>query len=99
MEIRKYWCKNCKKEHVVKTYENKSEALMNLFMENAFPNIWNELKEKQKEMSIEEFCKELVETSIYNFHKYMKKLKIPKESIKQKGELENQEKIENETKR
>ena len=97
MEIRKYWCKNCKKEHIVKTYENKSEALMDVFMKNAFPDIWGKLKEKQKEMSIEEFCKELVETSVYNFHKYMRKLRFNKNSIKQKEDIENPEKIENET--
>ena len=96
MKIEKYWCKNCKKEHIVKTYENKSEALMDVFMEHAFPNIWNELKEKQKEMPIEEFCRELVETSVYNFHKYMKRLKFNKKSIKQKEDTENPEKIQKE---
>jgi hypothetical protein len=89
MEIRKYWCDNCKKEHIVKIYENKSEALADVFMENAFPDIFNNLKEKQKELSIEEFCKELVETSVYNFHKHMKRLKVPKGSIKKKEAGEN----------
>jgi hypothetical protein len=89
MEIRKFWCNNCKKEHIVKTYENKSEALADVFMENSFPNIWDHLKEKQKELPIEEFCKVLVEASVYNFHKHMKQLKIPKESIKQMNKSED----------
>ena len=46
MEIRKYWCNNCKKEHIVKIYENKSETLADVFMENAFPDIFNNLKNK-----------------------------------------------------
>ena len=46
MEIKKYWCENCKKEHVVKTYENKSEALSDKFIESIFPIIWKDLKEK-----------------------------------------------------
>ncbi|MBU3913058.1 MAG: hypothetical protein KKE50_03105 [Nanoarchaeota archaeon] len=82
MEIRKYWCDNCKMEHVVKTYKNKSEALADIFMENDFPVIWNHLKEKQKELPIEEFCKEIVEASVYNFHRYIKKLKVPNGSVK-----------------
>ncbi len=95
MEIRTYWCDNCKKEHTVKTYENKSEAVSDIFMETGFPNIWNQLKEKQKELPIEEFCKELVETSVYNFHKYLKRIKVPKGSIKQNGKRENKNETKN----
>jgi len=86
MEIKKYWCENCKKEHVVKTYENKSEALSDKFIESIFPIIWKDLKEKYKDLPLEEFCREVVFDSIYHFHKHMKKLKVENTSIKQKEE-------------
>jgi len=83
MEIRKNICENCKREHIEKIYINKSEAITDLFIEYYFPKVWDMMKEKYKEIPLEEFCNELVFTSIYNFHKNIRKFKVDKRSIKQ----------------
>ncbi len=83
MEIKKYVCGNCKAEHIEKVYKDKSEALSDLFIEYYFPQLWNIMKEKYKNITIEEFCNELIFTAIYHFHKNIRKFKVDKRSIKQ----------------
>jgi len=88
MEIKKYWCSGCKKEHIKKIYENKSEGMMDIFMEKFFPIIWRDLKEESEKIEFEEFCRKLVETAIYNFHKNIRRIKVDKKSIKSNEENE-----------
>jgi len=82
MEIRKYKCNHCNLEHVKKTYENKSEALADVFVEASFKKIFEEFKEKHKDMPLEEFCKEFSFEYLYHFHRNLKRIKIDKKSIK-----------------
>lgn len=82
MEIRKYRCNHCDIEHVEKTYENKSEAMADIFVENSFKNIWENFKEKHKEMPMEDFCKEFAFEYIYHFHRNLKRIKFDKYVIK-----------------
>lgn len=82
MEIRKYKCPNCDLEHIRKTYENKSEALADVFVEASFKKIFDEFKEKHKDTPLEEFCREFTFEYIYHFHRNLKRIRIDKKSIK-----------------
>lgn len=95
MEIEKHFCRNCKKEHIRKVYENKSEAISDRFIELAFEDLWESLKEKSKGMPLKDFCKEIVFASVYNFHKHIKKFKINKENIKSEKDFVDSNKSEN----
>lgn len=85
MEIRKYKCKRCNIEHIDKIYENKSEALADIFVEASFKKIWGGFREKHKDMPMEDFCREFVFEYIYHFHRNLKRIRVDKESIKPVG--------------
>ncbi len=82
MEIRKYKCPNCDKEHIKKIYENKSEALADIFIEASFKKIFEDFREKHKDMPFEEFCKEFSYEYLYHFHRNLKRIKVNKNAIK-----------------
>ena len=82
MEIRKYKCNHCNVEHESKIYENKSEAMVDIFVESSFKKIFDEFKEKHKEMLLEDFCKEFAFEYIYHFHRNLMCIKVDKRSIK-----------------
>ncbi len=82
MEVLKYKCPNCDLEHIRKVYENKSEALADVFVEASFKKIFDEFKEKHKEMPLEEFCEKFVFEYLYHFHRNLKRIRVDKKSIK-----------------
>lgn len=90
MIIEKYICPGCNKEHERRTYESDSEGVAHIFIDEYFPLIWGKKKDKAEQMAIEEFCKELVFSSIYNYHKNRRRIKIEKSSIEHHDRTENQ---------
>lgn len=81
MRIEKYICHRCKKEHTRKIYENQSEAVADIFVELYFPLIWEKKKDRVKELAFEDFCRELVFMTVYNYHKNRRRIKIEKSCI------------------
>jgi len=81
MRVEKYVCQGCKKEHVRKVYENRSEAVADVFMELYWSLIWEKKKDRVKELSFEDFCKELVFMAVYNYHKNRRRIKVEKSCI------------------
>jgi len=81
MEIRKYKCPNCDKEHIDKLYENKSEALADV-VEVSFKKIFDDFKDKHKDLLLEDFCKEFSFEYLYHFHRNLKRIRVDKKSIK-----------------
>lgn len=90
MIIRKYKCNNCNVEHERKTYENISEGTADIFTESYFIPIWDKMKDRIKEISIEDFCKELVFTAVYHYHKNRRRIKVEKSSIEYTDGAEDQ---------
>ena len=81
MKIEKYICPGCNKEHIEKSYDNQSEGVADIFIDRYFSIIWDKMKGKAKDLSLEEFCKEFVLISIYNYHKNRGKIRVGKSSI------------------
>jgi hypothetical protein len=90
MIIKQFKCKHCEKIHERKFYENKSEAAADIFTENYFIPIWNKMKEQIKEKDIEDFCKELVFTAVYHYHRNRRRIIVAKDSIEPANRTENQ---------
>ncbi len=82
MIIKQFKCNHCGKIHERKFYENKSEAVADIFTESYFVPIWDKMKEQIKEKGIEEFCKELVFTAVYHYHKDRRRIVVAKDSIR-----------------
>ena len=87
--LKQFKCKNCETIHERKFYENKSEAVADIFTESYFAPIWEKMKEKINEKDIEEFCKRLVFTAIYYYHKNRRRIKVAQDSIKSTNGTEN----------
>ncbi len=81
MIIKQYKCKNCETIHERKFYENKSEAVADIFTESYFVPIWDIMKEKINEKELEDFYKELIFTAIYHYHKNRRRVKVAQDSI------------------
>lgn len=81
MIIKQFKCEHCDLIHERKFYENKSEAVADIFTESYFALIWDKMKEKMKEKDIEEFCKKIVFTAIYHYHKNRRRIVVAKDSI------------------
>lgn len=81
MRVEKYFCEGCKKEHVRKIYGSRSEAVADVFMELYWSSIWEKKKDRVKELSFEDFCKDLVFMAVYNFHKNRRRIKVEKGCI------------------
>src|SRR3989338_4560879 len=91
MIIKQFKCNNCETIHERKFYENKSEAVADIFTESYFTTIWEIMKEKINETDIEEFCRKLVSTAIYHYHKNRGRIHVAKDSIEQSNGIENSE--------
>ncbi len=81
MIIEKYICDGCKKTHERRIYKDKAEMKTILFMENIFPILWEKHKQHANELSLEEFCKRLVEISMLTYHKNSKSIRKGKDDI------------------
>ena len=90
MITKHFKCNNCEEIHERKFYENKSEAVADIFTESYFVHIWDKMKEKIKEKDIEEFCKRLVFTAVYHYHKNRGRIKVAQDSIEPANRTENQ---------
>lgn len=90
MMVEKFVCPNCGKEHEKKTYETQAEAVAFTFTEDYFQLIWDMKKDNAKEMPLEEFCKELVLTAVYNYYKNRRRIRIEKGSIQPINGTEHQ---------
>jgi len=90
MIIKQFKCNHCEKIHERRFYENKSEAVADIFTESYFVTLWNQMKEQIKEKDIEEFCKELVFTAVYHYHKNRGRIIVAKDSIEPANRTENQ---------
>ena len=90
MIIKQFKCNHCEKIHERKFYENKSEAVADIFTESYFAPIWGKMKEQIKEKDLEQFCKKLVFTSIYHYHKNRRRIKVAQDSIEPANGTENQ---------
>ena len=88
--LKQFKCKNCETIHERKFYENKSEAVADIFTESYFAPIWEKMKEKINEKDIEEFCKRLVFTAIYYYHKNRRRIKVAQDSIEPTNRTEDQ---------
>ena len=91
MIIKTFKCNNCEMIHERKFYENESEAVADIFTESYFVPIWDIMKEKIKEEEIEEFCKKLISTAIYHYHKNRRRIHVAKDSIEQSNGIKNPE--------
>ena len=91
MRIEKYICPGCKKEHTREVYESQSEGVARIFTENYFQLIWDMKKDKLNEMPIEEFCKELVLASVFNYHKNRRRIRIEKSNIEPENRTDDKE--------
>ena len=89
MIIEKSKCNHCETIHERKIYENKSEAIADIFTEHYFIPIWDKLKEKRETQNFEEFCKELFSTAIYHYHKNRRRIIVAKNSIRTNNRTEN----------
>ncbi len=90
MIITQFKCNHCGKIHERKSYRNKSEAVADIFTESYFVPIWDKMKEQIKEKNIEEFCKKLVFTAIYYYHKNRRRIKVAQDTIEHTNRTENQ---------
>ena len=90
MLIKKFKCNNCETIHERKSYENQSEGVADIFTDSYFAPIWDKMREKIKEKDIEEFCKELVFTAVYHYHKNRRRIKVAKNTIEPTNRTENQ---------
>ena len=91
MIIKRFKCNNCQEEHERKSYENISEGTADIFTENYFIPIWDKMKEKVKNLSLEEFCKEFMFVTVYHYHKNRRRIKVAKDSIEQSNGIKNPE--------
>jgi len=89
MIVQRFKCHNCQEEHDRKTYENVSEGTADIFTETYFTPIWDKLKEKAADTSLEDFCKEFMFTAIYYYHKNRRRIKVAQDSIKSTNGTEN----------
>lgn len=89
MIIKTFKCNNCETIHERKFYQNQSEGTADIFTEMYFSPIWEMMKEKIKEKNIEEFCKELVFTAVYHYHKNRRRIKVAQDTIEPANGTEN----------
>lgn len=89
MRIEKYICPGCGKEHERKLYESQSEGVADVFIELWFPIIWEKKKNRIKEVGFEDFCKELVFMSIYNYHKNRRRIRVEKSCVQPSNRTED----------
>jgi hypothetical protein len=89
MLITKYRCGNCNKEHEKKVYATQSEGVADIFTEQFFPSLWEVMKEKSQKQPLDQFCKELVLTAIYHYHKNRRRIHVAKDSIEHSDRIES----------
>ena len=89
MIIQKYVCQGCGKEHERRVFADKSEGIAVVFTEEFFPQLWELKKDNSANLPLEEFCKELFELAVYNYHKNSRRIRIDKEDVIADGSVEN----------